>query len=101
MLQLPDKFPEIHEEFMNGNFAAQLSDKGRFSRTETDKVIEMTLNKDTKTAGGCTGFSTNINAVKRWEISVAYRAKLRTCFHEHLNYQPQQFQHPDLNPARM
>lgn len=51
MLQLPTEFPEVYEQFMRGNFAAQLSDNSRFSRTETDKVIEMTLNKDTKTPG--------------------------------------------------
>ena len=52
MLQLPKDFPEVHEEFMNGNFAVQLTDDTKFSRVETDKVIEMTLNKDMKTPGG-------------------------------------------------
>ena len=84
---------------MNGNFAAQLTNGSQFSRVETDKVIEMTLNKDTKTPGGCTGFSRNVNAVKRWEINAAYRAALRTCFHKHLDYQPQKYKHPDLNPS--
>lgn len=101
MLQLPDDFPEIHNEFMKGNFAVHISDNTKFSRVETDKVIEMTLNKDTKTPGGCTGFSTNVNAVKRWEINAAYRAALRTCFHKHLDYHPQKFKHPDLNPSRI
>ena len=101
MLLLPADFPEIHSEFMDGNFAAQICDHSKFSRVETDKVIEMTLNKDTKTAGGCTGFSTNINAIKRWEINVTYRAALRTCFHNHLDYQPQRFKHPDLYPSRI
>jgi hypothetical protein len=61
----------------------------------------MTLNKDSKTAGGCTGFSTNINAVKRCEINAGFRAALRSCFHKHLNYQPQKYKHPDLNPTRI
>ena len=26
MLQLPEDFPKVYEEFMNGNFAAQLAD---------------------------------------------------------------------------
>ena len=60
MLTLEDDFPEIYEEFVAGNFAVQLSNDGRFSRTEPDKVIEMTLNCDIKTPGGTTGFSTNI-----------------------------------------
>ena len=59
----------------------------------------MTLNKDTKTNGGCTDFSRNVNAVKRWEINAPCRATLRTCFHKHLHYQPQKYKHPDLNPS--
>ena len=51
LLKLPEEFPNIHEEFMNGNFVAQLTDGTKFSLVETDKVIEMTLNKDTKTPG--------------------------------------------------
>ena len=101
MLRLPYSFPGIYEEFMRGNFAAQLSDNTRFSRVETDKVIEMTLNKDTKGSGGCTGFSANVNAVKRWEINATYRASLRKCFHNHINYHSQKFKHPDLNPSRI
>ena len=61
----------------------------------------MTLNKYTKGSGGCTGFSTNVNAVKRWEINATYRASLRNCFHNHINHHPQKFKHPDLNPSRI
>ena len=69
MLTLEDDFPEIYEEFVAGNFAVQLSNDGRFSRTEPDKVIEMTLNRDTKTLGGTAEFFTNIGAVHGWEIN--------------------------------
>ena len=100
MLSLPDKFPDVYAEFKKGNFSAQISD-GSFSRVETDKIIEMTLNKDTKTPGGTTGFSTNPGAVKRWELNASYRAALRTCFHKHLNYQKQVYKHPDLTPSRI
>ena len=89
MLKLPEDFPEVYEEFMKGNFAAQLLENRKFSRSETDKVIEMTLNKETKSSGGTTGFSTNENAVKRWELNATYRAAMRACFYEHLNYRPQ------------
>ena len=61
----------------------------------------MTLNKDTKTPDGCIGFSTNVDAVKRWEIKAAYRAALRTCFHKHRDYQPQKYKHDDLNSSRI
>ena len=86
---------------MNGNFAAQLTDGSQFSRVKTDKAIEMTLYKDAKTPGRCTGISRNMNAIKRWEINAAYRAALRTCFHKHLDYQLQKYKHPDLNPSRI
>ena len=79
---------------MNGNFAAQLTDGSKFSRVVTDKVIEMTLNKDTKNLVGCTGFSTNVNAVIN-------TAALRTCFHKHLDYQPQKYKYHDLNTSRI
>ena len=54
-----------------------------------------------ETAGGCTGFSTNVNAVKRWDINASYRAALRTCFHKHTNYQLPKYSHPDLNPRHI
>ena len=101
MLQLLHDFSEVHREFMKGNFAAQLTENGIFSRIETDKVIEMTLNKDSKTAGGCTGFSTNVNTVKRWEVNAAYRAGVCSCFLSHLNYVIPKHKHPDLNPSRI
>ena len=83
---------------MSGNFAAQLTDRSQCLRVAADKVVEETLNKDTKTPGRCASFSRNANAVKRWEINAAYRAALRTCFLKHLDYQPQKYKHPDLNP---
>ena len=85
MLILEDDFPETYEEFVAANFAVQLSNDGRFSRTEPDKVTEMTLNRDTKTPGGTTGFSTNIGALHRWEINSKYLASLTTIFHQHLD----------------
>ena len=51
MFQLPNDFPDVYEEFMGETFAAQLTENSKFSRIETDKVIEMTSNKDTKTPG--------------------------------------------------
>lgn len=100
MFALEIDFPEIYEQFLLGNFTAQISD-GSFSRVEIDKVIEMTLNKDTKTPGGTTGFSTNVGAVHRWELNATYRASLREVFHQHLNFSNQKHRHKDLSPARI
>lgn len=100
MFALEADFPEIYAQFLCGNFTAQITD-GVFSRVETDKVIEMTLNKDTKTPGGTTGFSTSLGAVHRWELNATYRASLRDVFHQHLNYSTQKHKHKDLSPARI
>ena len=55
------------------NFAAQLS-HNLFSKTESDKVTEMTLNKDTATSGLTTCFLLNQGAVKPLKINTSYRA---------------------------
>ena len=73
MLQLKKSFPEIYQQVV-GNFAAQLSSDKIFSRIETDKIIEMTMNKDTKIPGGTTGFLTNVGTGPRWELNASYRA---------------------------
>ena len=101
MLELEKLFPEVHQQFQAGKFAAQLTNDKPFSRCETDMVIEMTLNKDTKTPGGTTGFSTNVNGVHRWEINAGYRADLQNCFHEHINYKSELYKHKDLSPSRI
>jgi len=43
----------------------------------------------------------NTNAVKRWEVNATYRAALRTCFHNHLNYSYKKHKHPDFNSPRI
>ena len=85
MLGLEKDFPEVQQHFSDGAFAARLTNTNCFSRSETDKVIEMPINKDTKTPGGTTGFSTKIGAVNRWEITASYRANIRKCLHQHLS----------------
>lgn len=82
---------------MRGNFAVQLSDNGRFTRVETDKVIiEITLNKETKLQEDALVF----NKHQRWKINATYQVAYRTCFQEHLNYHLSEYQHTDLNSSR-
>ena len=84
MFSVEEQFPEVYHQCIPGNFAAELRD-GVFSRAETDKVIEMTINKGTKTPGGNTGFSTNVCAIKQWKVSASYREELRSILHQHLH----------------
>ena len=60
----------------------------------------MTINKDTKTPGGTTGFSINPNSIIRWSINATFRAELRKILHEFVNYRKQIFSHKDLHPSR-
>ena len=50
MLQLEDTHLEVYQSFMEGKFSVQLSDRNKFGRIESEKCIEMTINKDTKNA---------------------------------------------------
>ena len=84
LFSLEEQFPEVYHQCIPGNFAAELSD-GVVSRVETDKIIEMTINKGTKTPGGNTGFSTNVGAVKQWKVNASYREELRSNLHQHLH----------------
>ena len=66
-----------------------------------DKVIETTINKDTKTPGGTTGFSTNHGAVQRWTLTASYRAEARKNLQEYLYLNSNSSKHPDLLPSRI
>ena len=99
MLNLEVDHPEIYNAFVQGNFSVQLSDDNSFGRLEADKVIETTINKDTRTPGGTTGFSTNSNAINRWALNASYRANLRCCFYKHLGYVHTKHKHPGADLA--
>ncbi len=101
MLNLEVDHPEIYHAFVQGNFSVQLNEDNTFGRMEADKVIETTINKDTKTPGGTTGFSTNSNAINRWALNASYRVKLRCCFHRHLGYGNIQHKHHDFSVTRI
>ena len=58
MLNLESSHPEMYGEFLNGNFAVQQSITNTLGKLEPDKVIETTINKDTKSPGGTTGMIT-------------------------------------------
>ena len=64
MLYLEVDHPEIYDAFVQGNVSVQLNEDNTFGM-ETDKVIETTTNKDTKTPDGTTGFCTDSNAINR------------------------------------
>ena len=98
---IESEFPNVYQEFKHGNFTAQLEADHPFARMEPDKIIECTINKDTKTPGGTTGFSTKSPAVMRWTLNAAYRADLRKKLYGFIDYAPQKFNHKDLRVSRI
>ena len=96
MLALETDFPEVYTEFQNGNFAVQLSDVNTFGKVESDKVIGMTINRDTKTPGG-----TNSNAIHQWVINGPYRAGMEKQLNDFVQLRQKSHLHHDLLPTRI
>jgi len=88
LVHLESNFPDVYAEFEGGNFSVQLPPDNPFGRMEADKMIQTTINKDTKTPGGTTGFSTN------------HRAEVRKHMQEFLSMSKNS-KHTDLSPARI
>ena len=55
LLNLEENYPSVQCEFIKSSFAVQMSSDNPFGKMEADKVIETTMNRDTKTPGGTTG----------------------------------------------
>ena len=101
MLTIETSHPEIYQEFKKGNFSVQLSETNPFGRCKPGRVIETTINKDTKTPGGLTGSSTKTNAVDRWAINASYRASLYSHLQEFLGVNTKNHVYTDLQKSRI
>ena len=53
----------VHWDFMEGHFSVQLAGGSPFRRILVDQTIDVTFNKDRKTAGIVTRFSLKTGAV--------------------------------------
>ena len=99
MLSLESDHPEVYHEFINGNFTVQISSSNTFGRIEADKTIETTINRDSKTPDGTTGFSVKHGAVQRWTLNSSYRASVRKLIHQLAIYKKSDITHRDLLPS--
>ena len=63
VINLQTDHPGVHQGLMAGHFSVQLSGGSTFGRLPVDQTTEVTINKDTKTAGGVTKFSLQTGAV--------------------------------------
>ena len=55
VLALENRHSDLYNDFQKGQLLVQISEKNTFGRMEADKVIETTINRDTKTPGGTRG----------------------------------------------
>ena len=96
MFTLETSHRKIYQEFKKGKFSVQLSETNPFGRCEADRVIQTTINKETKTPGGLTGFSTKSNAVDRRMVNAAYCASLYSHLQDFLGTNTKNYVQTDL-----
>ncbi|KAL2104338.1 hypothetical protein ACEWY4_001206 [Coilia grayii] len=76
MVSLEDTHPDANNQLQSGDFVAQRQQSYGFAYTACDQVIEQTVNRDSKTKGGLTGFSLHKGAVHRWTLTHNERAAI-------------------------
>lgn len=76
MLNLPTTHPYSNDHLQSGEFSVQRQSSYGFSKVACDQAIEQTINKDSKSKSGWTGFSLKRNAVKRWIMGSHARGAL-------------------------
>lgn len=69
MTNLQNDAPEVHKEFLDGNFSVQHSCRA-FSSVWTDMALEQSVNRDVKIAGGLTGITRKEAARDRWFLTL-------------------------------
>lgn len=67
MYKLPHTAPEVHKEFMNGNFVVKRLN-GNFNQLSIDQALEH-INKNSKDAGGIVGLTKNTTKLDEWFLS--------------------------------
>lgn len=66
-ISLPEKYPLIHEDFIEGGFVAKLS-KRKGSAVPIDQALESQYNKQAKSSSGIIGITRRKEAVCKWGL---------------------------------
>ena len=74
MTTLEVDHPEVYQSFLEGRFSVQLAGDNPFGRLPVDQTTEVTVSKDTKTAGGVTNFSLKTQVVNRFYLTAEFRS---------------------------
>ena len=102
MLQLPEAHPQLYEEFLNGHHTvSRAKSKSKFNTVSTDMALEQSMNKDTKTKGGITGFSQNYSSVEKWTLTSHLRAAVHSNFKEMVDPTVNRIIDKELTPSEI
>ena len=101
MTQLPERHPDVHQQFTEGMFSVQIGDRNPFGRIPVDQATEETVNKDTKTPGGTCRFSLNNSAVTRYYLTAEYRSSYIKILRDMLRMNQSDLQHAELQQSRI
>ena len=100
MRELEKTHPFAHEHLNNGEFAIQQQDRYAFSAAAADQVIEQTINRDSKSAGGIIGITTRPNAVAKWVLSQSQRLAMTQLCRKYADQDETDRHRKDLDPPR-
>jgi hypothetical protein len=78
MQLLPQKAPEVYQEFQKGNHPVNRSANAKFNQVWTDMALEQSENCDSKSKGGVCGRTQKDGALDRWYITAHKRAAVTT-----------------------
>ena len=96
LTNLPETNPDVYDAFKEGQFSVQLSGDNPFGKIPVDQTIEVTVNKDTQTAGGTARFSLKAGAIKRYYITAEYRSAFLRNLREMTKGTKSHLHHADL-----
>ena len=99
LTNLHESHPTIYEEFKCGNFTVKRS-PGNFNMIPPDQVIEQTVNREQKGAGGIIGSTTSTGCVQRWILSSHVAAAWCADFKESIGFKRVESGSKDLRCAR-
>ena len=100
MTTLEADHPEVYQSFMEEQFSVQLAGDNPFGRLPVDQTTEVTVNKDTKIAGGVTKFSLKTEAVNRFYLTAEFRSAFLGQLRDMVQVRRLSFHHDEMQTPR-
>lgn len=101
MTNLAERNPEISNELKTGGFSVQLTNSNPFARISIVQTAEVTINKDTQTPGGTTGFNLKSATQQRHSLTAEYRSAFLWLLREIVQGNTSKEEHTELQRSRV